>query len=598
MLAFDAGGDVREGGATITIVGELADDDNGGISGELAVQQGVYRVEISNSYTANESYELTGEEQITLTLASDDGLAAESETTPPLNVEDCPPEVPPLENDFELDATAACLDSDATQAEVEFTVTGNPENLSGFYNYALSYEGEGSADDTISGPVITGFDGRLLVADRDFWLVPDPDTPGSGTIQILNPQLAGLSIRFEIVSESPFKGSEQFSFSFGDDSSVRSVVAGLDDPELNCPDPPEEIKENKPMAGTVYLLLDNSTSMKGADPSTENADVANRLEAQNRLAFYSFQQAASRAGYGFRKIGEQQVQSFGSSNTDNIINTGSQTLADALSDYELIDLPDDGFEAQDLTVNLITFGYVVENQSVTFTAEDPITGVELAKSILLTTTPDQVYGNSIDGNPIWSERNLPQPDERDLFRGDGRLASNLYSGTEMYGALKGLESLLFEQAIEAVVDPLTGEEFVFVVLTTDGRPERRPWWGNRSGDGTGVNVSLPESLGGDAVTSAGLLYDNAGNPVFIADNSGTQQWTPMQADLNRALDLLASGADDPLAQVQVRAVGLGDGSEANFPAIYNDLLGLQTFNGDAAWSYDYANSFRLPEFLG
>ena len=525
-------------------------------------------------------------------MLDDEGGEVESETTPPLKVDDCPP--PALKNDFELGAKAACLDENATQAEVEFTVTGNPENLSGFYNYALSYGGEGSADDMISEPVITDLDGRLLIADRDFWLVPDSDQPGSGKIQILNPQLAGLSIRFEIVSESPFMGSEQFSFSFSDDSSVRSVEAGLDDPELNCPEPPEVIKE-KPMPGTVYLLLDNSTSMKGADPSTENADVANRLEAQNRLAFYSFQQAASRAGYGFRKIGEQEVQSFGSSNTDNIINTGSQSLADALSEYELVDLPDDGFKAQDLTVNLITFGYVVEHQSVTFTAEDPITGVELAQSILLTTTPDQVYGNSIDGNPVWSERNLPQPDERDLFRGDGRLASNLYAGTEMYGALKGLENLLFDQAI---ADPLTGEEFVFVALTTDGRPERRPWWDNRSGDGTGVNVSLPESLGGDAVTSAGLLYDNAGNPVFVADNSGTQQWTPMQADLNRALDLLAIRAIDPLTQVQVRAVGFGDGSEANFPAIYNDLLGNQTFNDDAKWSYDYASSFELPEFLG
>ena len=72
----------------------------------------------------------------------------------------------------------------------------------------------------------------------------------------------------------------------------------------------------------------------------------------------------------------------------------------------------------------------------------------------------------------------------------------------------------------------------------------------------------------------------------------------MQADLNRVLDQLASGAASPLTQVQVRAVGMGDGSQSNFPAIYNDLLGRQTFNGDAAWSYNYASSYSLPEFFG
>ncbi|WP_255442115.1 rhodanese-like domain-containing protein [Synechococcus sp. PROS-7-1] len=601
LVAYDATGEVVEGGVT-EIVGARYDEASNTYQGAIVVAEGVKRIELGASWKKANG-DLTGEESVSLTVIQDNGLSTVSKTGVATldhdgdgNIaENCSPDVPPLENEFELDATAACLNADATQAEVEFTVTGKPENLSGYYDYAFSYGGDGSADDTISAPVITTLDGQLLVADRDYWLVPDSDTPGSGTIQILNPALAGLTIRFEIVSETPFLGSEQFSFSFGDATTVRRVVAGLDDPELNCPEPPESPEEVPPMAGTVYLLMDNSTSMKGSDPSTNNADAPDRLEAQNRLAFYSFQQAASRAGYGFRKIGEQEVQSFGSANTNNIINSGSQSLADALSGYELVDLPDDGFEAQDLTVNLITFGYVVEHQSVTFSADDPIAGVDIAQSILLTTTPDQVYGNSIDGNPVWSERGLPQPEARDLFRGDGRLASNLYAGTEMYGALKGLEHLLSEQAS---TDPLTGEEFVFVALTTDGRPERRAWWGNRGGDGTGVNVALPGVLGGDAVTSAGLLYDNAGNPVFVADNSGTQQWTPMQADLNRVLDQLASGAASPLTQVQVRAVGMGDGSESNFLAIYNDLLGRQTFNGDAAWSYNYASSYSLPEFFG
>ena len=59
-----------------------------------------------------------------------------------------------------------------------------------------------------------------------------------------------------------------------------------------------------------------------------------------------------------------------------------------------MDHPDDGRLAGDLTVELISFGYVVEHESVTFTAEDPITGLEIAEAILLNTTPDQIYGNS------------------------------------------------------------------------------------------------------------------------------------------------------------------------------------------------------------
>ena len=54
-----------------------------------------------------------------------------------------------------------------------------------------------------------------------------------------------------------------------------------------------------------------------------------------------------------------------------------------------------------------------------------------------------------------------------------------------------------------------------------------------------------------------------------------------------------------LRVLQVSVLGMGDGSDANFPAIYSDLFGLRTFNNSAGgWSYDYNTSYALPDFLG
>ena len=54
-----------------------------------------------------------------------------------------------------------------------------------------------------------------------------------------------------------------------------------------------------------------------------------------------------------------------------------------------------------------------------------------------------------------------------------------------------------------------------------------------------------------------------------------------------------------IATMQVEVMGMGDGSDADFPAIYADLFGKQTFdNSDGGWGYDYLTSFGLPEFGG
>ena len=86
--------------------------------------------------------------------------------------------------------------------------------------------------------------------------------------------------------------------------------------------------------------------------------------------------------------------------------------------------------------------------------------------------------------------------------------------------------------------------------------------------------------------------------MLIAGNDGTELWPVMQGQLNAVLDHLASGMTDPASQLQVRAIAMGDGSEANFSAIYGDLLDNRLFNSDGSWSYDWSGSNHLPDFAG
>merc|ERR1739848_952257 len=108
----------------------------------------------------------------------------------------------------------------------------------------------------------------------------------------------------------------------------------------------------------------------------------------------------------------------------------------------------------------------------------------------------------------------------DFFRGDDRPSSNLYSGTEMLGALQGLENLLRDQLSGAGDEQPT----TLISMVTDGRPERRAWWDTRKGPGSdsiiGETIPLPEGLGGDAITSSGLIYDEQGNHTFLRENDG------------------------------------------------------------------------------
>ena len=163
-------------------------------------------------------------------------------------------------------------------------------------------------------------------------------------------------------------------------------------------------------------------------------------------------------------------------------------------------------EAQKVTVHLITYGYAVDYDKTAFGPNKPNKGMDVAQMLLDVQTQDQIYGNSIDGNSLWQRRDLPDPTENDLFQGDGRPSSNLYSGTEMLEALVGLEHLLSQQVASG-----DANGFTYVAMTTDGRPERRAWWDTREGPGsdsiTGEAVPLPKKLGGDPITTSGLIYN-------------------------------------------------------------------------------------------
>ena len=140
-------------------------------------------------------------------------------------------------------------------------------------------------------------------------------------------------------------------------------------------------------------------------------------------------------------------------------------------------------------------------------------------------------------------------------------------------------------------------------MTTDGRPERRAWWDTRKGSGsdslTGQDVRLPDALGGDAITTSGLNYDDEGNHRFLRNNAGKREWLQMQDRLNDSLDAIAAQAESAEAQLQVSVVGMGDGTDADFPSIYADLFGERTFiNSKGGWAYDYFTSYALPDFVG
>jgi hypothetical protein len=411
--------------------------------------------------------------------------------------------------------------------------------------------------------------------------------------------VSDLEIQVDVQAAGQLDGTEALSLTLDntatpagltkDSPTAKAVIENFDD----CPPPLDETSEV-----ALYLLMDNSTSMLLPDPSTEDASSSNRMEAQGRVALYAYQQALADAGYGFSRRGSGQVLS-SPDFREAVINNSADDLFSTLDGFEVIVDPDKDGEPQPMKVHLISYGYAVDYGKVSFKAGDTEKALTAAQAILDVSTPNELYGNSINGNSIWNSRDLPKPTADDRFQADGRLTSNLYSGTEMLGALSGLEALLQDQARSAGDEQPT----TLISMVTDGRPERRAWWDTREGLGSdsiiGASIPLPDRLGGDAITTSGLAYDADGNHTFLENNRGQKQWKQMQRQLNKALDSIATRSDNPAEALQVEVMAMGDGSDANFPAIYADLFGNRTFdNSKGGWSYDVFNSFGLPDFLG
>jgi hypothetical protein len=343
----------------------------------------------------------------------------------------------------------------------------------------------------------------------------------------------------------------------------------------------------------LVLVMDQSTSMNSPEPLTQFSSTNTRIEAQDRLAFLAYEQALQQAGYGFTQKGSNLFQQIGDVSLLDVRSNSADSVAEVLRRYDLADDPGDSRMPGDVHVHLIKYGYLVEYDSALISPDQLDAGLQIEQSILLTQTPDLTYGDSLRGNPTWADRGLPAPGFKDLFKGSGRTASNLYSGTEMQGALHGLADLL--TGIQANV----GEnDWIDIDFITDGRPERRAWWDARDG-ADGVDVPLPQALGGDSIRSSGLLYSADGTPRFLPAADGSKPWKRSQNELNQALDRLATRLGHPPTQLHVEAVGLGADSGVDFPAIYTDLFERQTFdNSGSSWSYDIVASEDLPLVRG
>ena len=452
------------------------------------------------------------------------------------------------------------------------------------------------ASDDFIGRLTSGQPGTIRViandTDIDSQLVPatiqivgtaapgDPLViPGQGTWSV-NPSNGDITFTPEagfVTNPSPIQYTVQDEQ--GATSNPASVTMAYD-PEPIGPEPIIPVTDPHPV--NLYLLLDNSTSMLGNDPSG-----VTRLEAQNRLAFYySLMPAFNNAGYIFEKDG---VYGF----NGGLRLTSNQILSDEIKTWNLIDNPFDNVMAQKVTVHTIDFSYLVTHTKTTFdldpTTPSPDSGVILASEVLTTTTPDQLYSSST--SPDWISRGLPAPNSLDAYTAPGT-PGNRYSGTEMLGALTALKDLLNQELVSLTPDTLT-----YVDLITDGRPERRPWWDNRPeyGQGwSGVNVALPTDaeLAGDPITSSGLRYTSAGTPIKVPNAAGVDVWGANQQQLNTALNATAAQSDP--GNVGVAAFGLGDGGVSNWSAIYSDLFGNQTFQSNGTWSYKTFTSTTLP----
>ena len=315
---------------------------------------------------------------------------------------------------------------------------------------------------------------------------------------------------------------------------------------------------------------------------------------QSLLALDAFSKDAERAGYQFQhRRSESNITA--SQLIQKLAKKSSKHAIKKLNKYTIIDDPLDSKNAEDLDIHLITYNYHVQHNTFTLSHAKPSQGIDTMQTILSLKMAGERFGNSIKKNSQWKALGLPKPNRYDLYRPNKRTPSNLYAGTELLGALEGLDHLLTSKA----KDPKRRDQSTSISLVLDGRPERRSWWDTRTNSASdsiiGQAIPLPKSLGKEDITTSGLLYDNKANPHFFKNNNGKWQWKKMQNDLNAALDRLADHSADGTT-VQVNAYGLNKNGKASLNATYQDLFSNQTFdNSSGSWSYSHHSIQSLQE---
>nr|WP_284499986.1 Ig-like domain-containing protein [Synechococcus sp. MU1648] len=371
-----------------------------------------------------------------------------------------------------------------------------------------------------------------------------------------------------------------------DESDANNTVTFSVNTTKPIPTPTPETTSEK---SDIYLLLDTSTSMRqsgGKDHRT----------FQSLLALDAFSKDAERAGYQFQRR-DTNTTITSTQLLQKLAKKSSKRAIKELDNYTIIDNPNDGKNAENLDIHLITYNYHVQHNTFTLSRTNPTSGIDTMQAILSLKMAGEGFGNSVKKNSQWKALGLPKPNRYDLYRPNKRTQSNLYAGTELLGALEGLDYLLNNKAN----DPNRRDQSTSISLVLDGRPERRSWWDTRTNAAsdsiTGQAIPLPETLGKEDITTSGLLYDTKGNPYFFQNNQGQWQWKQMQKDLNAALDQLADLSTDP-NKIQVNTYGLNSTGSTSLNATYQDLFSNQSFdNSSSSWSYAHQIIQSLQDLL-
>jgi uncharacterized low-complexity protein len=438
----------------------------GGTSGEIEVPAGESKVQVTVVLEAETK--LTGKETLTLSVGDQESAAVG------LGDGDCGIKSP----DLTIEAQAACeLEDSLSSRDAEFSFAVSVDSASDevqTLDYILAAKGLSAQGYVVNSIAFDPIEGVSLAEGGD-----------RGSITV-DPGVDSFNFTVKVTANDRLTGKEALQLRIKQNGDLLAQnTASLK--AFDCVEPEVDPDTNEV---ALYLLMDNSTSMLLPDPSTEDASSSNRMEAQGRVALYAYQQALDDAGYGFSRDGTGKVLS-SEAFRDALINNSSDDLFSTLDGFEVIVDPDKADRSQPMKVHLISYGYAVDYGKVSFKAGDTEKALTAAQAILDVTTPNELYGNSIKGNSIWKSRDLPKPTADDRFQADGRLTSNLYSGTEMLGALSGLETLLQDQARSAGDEQPT----TLISMVTDGRPERRAWWDTREGLGSDsiIGASIPSA---------------------------------------------------------------------------------------------------------